>query len=225
MVTNPLGSILRQSPFTALQEHMRFVVKCVNKLPDLFEAISNKEWENAEAIKNEIADLESEADRVKHALRENLPKGLFMPVDRRDLLSILSHQDAIADVAEDIAELVFERRMTFPEPLKEKANAFVEASIKAVHSCSLVIEELDELLEIGFRGRELTKVEKLLKKINVDEGKTDKLQTEVFRMLFKMESEMDPVPVIFLYKLIEWIGDLADSAERTGNRLRLMVAK
>ena len=39
------------------------------------------------------------------------------------------------------------------------------------------------------------------------------------------EDELNPVSVIFWYQLIEWIGDLADYAEKVGNRLRLLIAR
>lgn len=45
---------------------------------------------------------EHEADDMKHVLRHHLPKGLFMPVDRRDLLDVLMMQDAVINQAKDI---------------------------------------------------------------------------------------------------------------------------
>ena len=36
---------------------------------------------------------------------------------------------------------------------------------------------------------------------------------------------MKPVSVMMWYRLIEWIGDLADYAEKVGDRLRLLIAK
>jgi uncharacterized protein Yka (UPF0111/DUF47 family) len=45
------------------------------------------------------------------------------------------------------------------------------------------------------------------------------------RALFEHEDEMKPVSVMMWYQLIEWIGDLADYAEKVGDRLRLLIAK
>ena len=45
------------------------------------------------------------------------------------------------------------------------------------------------------------------------------------RQLFQNEDTMNPVSVIFWYRLIEWVGDLADGAEKLGNRLRLTIAR
>jgi hypothetical protein len=51
------------------------------------------------------------------------------------------------------------------------------------------------------------------------------LQIQVRRQLFAIELELNPIDVMFLYKIIEWVGDLADLAERVGSRLELMLAR
>ena len=43
--------------------------------------------------------------------------------------------------------------------------------------------------------------------------------------LFAQEDDMNPVSVIMWYRLIQWIGDLADYAEKVGDRLRLLTAR
>ncbi len=42
--------------------------------------------------------------------------------------------------------------------------------------------------------------------------------------LFKIEGELDPVNVIFLYRVIELTGEIADMAERVGRRLELLLS-
>ena len=45
------------------------------------------------------------------------------------------------------------------------------------------------------------------------------------RNLYQLEKDLPPVDVIFLYKIIEWVGDIADRAERVGNRLEQLLAR
>ena len=87
------------------------------------------------------------------------------------------------------------------------------------------VAELDELLALGFRGREAEKVNDMLKELNDIEDETDELGIALARALFEHEDEMKPVSVMMWYQLIEWIGDLADYAEKVGDRLRLLIAK
>ena len=37
--------------------------------------------------------------------------------------------------------------------------------------------------------------------------------------------ELPPVDVIFLYKIIDWIGDLANRAQTVGGRLQILIAR
>jgi hypothetical protein len=36
---------------------------------------------------------------------------------------------------------------------------------------------------------------------------------------------MKPVSVMFWYQMIVWIGDMADYAEKVGDRMRLLIAR
>jgi uncharacterized protein Yka (UPF0111/DUF47 family) len=50
------------------------------------------------------------------------------------------------------------------------------------------------------------------------------LAERVQRRLFSMEDELG-VGTVFWYELINWVADLADYAERVGNRIRLLIAR
>ena len=223
--TNPFANLFGKSPFTALQGHMRVVLECAHEIPPLFEALAAGDQEGVESIKDRIFEKEAEADKVKNAMRGALPKSLFMPVDRRDLLDVLQMQDSIADTAQDIAGLLVERRMELPEFMREPMVAFARRSIDACDHSAKIIEELDELLEMGFRGREASRVEEMVEALNLVEDDTDRLGIDMARHLFEHEDELKPVSVMMWYRLIDWVGDLADYAEKVGDRLRLLIAR
>ena len=222
---NTFSKLFGQSPFTALQEHMRVVVKCAREVNPLMVALIAGDRAKVEELKNSIFELEAEADRIKHELRAHLPKSLFMPVDRRDLLEVLNLQDTIANVAQDIAGLLIERKMSIPEFLRDPLINLTARCIDTVDHAGKVIGELDELLAIGFRGREVDMVNEMLNELNVIEDETDELGIALESALFDHEKELDPVSVMMWYQIIEWIGDLADYAEKVGDHLRLLIAK
>ena len=223
--TNPFGSLFGKSPFAALQRHMRVVLECAHQIPPLFEALAAGDQEGVTAAKDRIFEREAEADKIKNEMRGALPKSLFMPVDRRDLLEVLQMQDSIADTAQDIAGMLVERRMTLPDFMQEPMLALARRCVDVCDESARIIEELDELLEMGFRGREATRVEDMVKKLNLIEDETDELGLQLSRKLFEHEDEIKPVSVMMWYQLIEWVGDLADYAEKVGDRLRLLIAR
>jgi predicted phosphate transport protein (TIGR00153 family) len=87
------------------------------------------------------------------------------------------------------------------------------------------MDQLDELLETGFSGREATIVERMVEELEAIENETDRQQIDVRRGLYKLEKDLPPVDVMFLYRIIDWVGDIADRAERVGNRLEQLLAR
>jgi len=222
---NPIASLFGSSPFKPMQAHMRIVKECVLEVPELFDALISKNQEALTTQQEKIFGKENEADALVHDLWVHLPKSLFMAVDRRDLLDLLTVQDNIADTAQDIAGLMMERDMSVPDEMAEPLKALVNRCVDACLHAATIIERLDELIETGFKGREANKVEDLVKELNDIEEETDKMGMELVRLLFANEDNMKPVSVMFWYQMIQWIGDLADHAEAVGNQMRLLIAR
>lgn len=222
---NFMSGIFGRSPVRPLQQHMAKVVACVNELPEFFDASIKGEWERADKARANVSRLENEADAMKVDIRLHLPNTLFMPVARADILDLLTVQDKVANKAKDITGLMTGRRMRIPESLGDAFIAFVNRTIDAAKQAETSVNELDELFETGFRGAEVEVVESLIKELNVIEKDTDRIQIEIRASLFRMEKDMPPVDVMFLYKIIDWVGDLADQSQRVGSRLHLLLAR
>ena len=219
-----LGSLFARAPVKPLQEHMRASVACAREVLPLFEDMVAQRIDRLPAHRAKIDDLEHEADRIKNEIRSHLPKRLFMAFERRDMLEILDFQDSIADVAQDIAELVDLRQMTLPPELGEPVLALVRRVLEACDQAEQVIGQLDELVETGFGPHESARVEAMVAELNAIETDTDTLTETAQRALFALESQIG-IGTVFLYQLINWVADLADYAERVGNRTRLLIAR
>jgi len=220
-----IASMFGRSPFKPLQQHMDVVTECVREVPSLFEALIADDRAGLERAAAQIFEKEQAADDLKNEMRMHFPKGLLMPVDRRDLLELLDAQDSVADTAQDVAGLLIERTMTVPEGMQEDLRKLVQRCVHTCEKANAVIGELNDLVEIGFRGRRVDRVEEMVDEINKIEDETDKLGMSLARALFAQEDSMSPISVMFWYQLIQWIGDLADFAEKVANRLRLLIAR
>jgi len=223
--TNPLARLLRQSPFKPLQEHMRIVAKCMDAFMPLFEALFEKDQNRVREIAEKIDKIESEADEIKNGLRLNLPKTIFLPVARPDLLVLISEQDSIADSVENIAGILTVREMEVPEAMRALLMELIQATIDTFHKALKVIEELDELLEVGFRGKYSSIVTDMIVDLKQTEEITDDLAKELNRILFSLEDQLKPVSVIFWYKLIKEIGEVANHSENVGDRILSFLAR
>ncbi|MEO5378878.1 MAG: TIGR00153 family protein [Magnetococcus sp. DMHC-6] len=222
---NPFASLFGKSPFKAVQQHMRVVTQCAELVPGIFEALVAGNDSKIKEIKVQIDDLEHQADTIKDGMRTHLHKSMFMPVDRRDLLELLNYQDNIADMAEKIAGLLAERRMEMPVGMGAPVVALAKRCIDACLQAGKIIEQLDELVETGFGGRQSELVMGMVEDLSKIETETNAMVADLLRSLFLHEDEIKPVSVILWYQMIHWINELADNAEKVGDRLRLLTAR
>lgn len=224
-VTNALSAMFGRSPFKPMQQHMAAVHACVALVPELFERLIAGDQGGLVKTQETIFEKEREADAIKQDIRGHLPRSLLLPVDRRDLLEVLEVQDAIADTAQDIAGLLLQRQMTAPDDMQAHLRQLIRRCVDAVAQAQTIVDELDELIETGFRGPEAERVETMVAELNRIETETDDLAIALARKLFEHEDAMGPVSVLFWYRLIEWIGNLADNAEKVGDRMLLLIAR
>lgn len=219
-----LAGIFGSSPVRPLEKHAGLVHKCARQLSDFFDAVSRGDWEKAAASRAEIERLEHAADDVKKEIRLHLPKSLFMPVPREDLLELLLVQDKIANRAKDVSGLVMGRQLALPAPIVDEFLEFVARCIDATKQARKSVRELDELFTTGFRGAEVALVTDMIEELDQIETDTDDREAKLRGSLFVVESGLDPVNVIFLYQVIGRIGEIADMAERVGRRLELLLS-
>jgi predicted phosphate transport protein (TIGR00153 family) len=223
--TTPLSSLFRSSPFKPVQEHMRTVFSCICFLPPLIDALYRKDYDQLQDFAAEIIRLESEADEIKHEFRLKMPNTLLLPVDREDQLSLVSDQDNLADITENIAKILLYRDMVVPESLKDLLDELLEATMDISVAAKDLIERLDELLQVGFRGREGEKVTVMIAGVRRSEHNIDSIIYRTRRALFEHEKDLDPVSIMFWYELIGLLGSISDQAENVADRLLLFLSK
>ena len=225
MTKSYLAGIFGRSPVKPMQKHMQEVDACVAELIVFVKASIAGDESAMIAARREVVAQEQKADALKKDIRLQLPDSLFMPVPRRDLLELLRMQDKVANRAKDISGLMLGRMMKIPAAIAEDYLAFVKRCADASRQATKVISELDELFETGFSGREVKRVLAMLRDLDTIERETDDLQIKIRAELFAVEQELPPIDVMFLYKIIDWTGDLADRAQRVGSNLELLLAR
>jgi len=219
-----ISKIFGASPVGPIQDHMDTCYRCAKELITFFEHVVSGDWDQVQTSRDKIVDLEQAADDFKRQVRTQLPKSLLMPVPREDLMELMLVQDRIANRARDVSGLVLGRRMELPAPIQKDFLRFVARNVDAAKKARKSIRELDELYETGFRGAEAELVESLVLEMDQIEDDTDVMQAEIRAKLFAIENDLPPVNVMFLYRIIELTGDIADMAERIGRRLEVLLS-
>lgn len=220
----PLANLLARNPLPKVGDLMTEVVRTSERVQDLIELLSRGDQPGVERLAKEISVMEGKADDAKNVARSKMPVRLLMPVDRRDVLKLISQIDAIADCAEDVGVLLTIRPLTVSEEMKPFLHLFVERVLETIREAAKLIEMIDDLVESGFAGPPAERVLEQAAILNRAEHEADKIQDRCAKVLFKEEDTMAPTAVFMWTKVLNKIGDMANHAENVGDQFRLFVA-
>ena len=218
-----LDRLFRKSPFASIIEHSKKVQECIELIKPVIKAWLREDWNEVERLRNEISHKEHEADQLKITIRSSLPKSLFYPVPRGDLLRILNNQDNIADAAEDLCVVLTLRKTKLPKSLTNDFQSFVDQVIDTCRMLLKANEELDTLMEVSFTGPASETVLKTVDEIGKMEWQSDIKSRELIKNLLNMESQLDPMTIIFVMKIVEVLSNLSNYAENCGDNLRHLI--
>ncbi len=218
-----IANLFGRSPFAPLQAHMEKVSICVKKVEELFAGALENNFQKVENISKKICKLEHDADLTKNDIRNNLPKGLFLPVDRGHILEILGLQDDIADKAEDIGVLLTFDNIPILAAFKDDFQEFLSKNVEAFRGAQKVMQQLDELVESSFGGGEAEKVKKMIDQVAYCEHEADVMKRKLVKKIFSLQNEI-PYSSFFLWmKIIDAVGALSDLSEKLANRVRMTL--
>ena len=218
-----IAKLFGKSPFAPLQTHMNKVASCIEQLPKLFKAVEKKDGKAIIRINKLISKLEHEADLTKNDIRNHLPKSIFLPINRWDLLEILSLQDSFADKAEDIGILLSLKDLENFEDFKDDFTTFYEKNIEAFSVARGITREMTALLETSFGGMEAEKVKGMIEQVAYLEYEVDRMGYNLLKKLYDTSEEMQYSSFHLWLTVLKEIGAISDLSENLGNRIRMML--
>lgn len=220
----PLFDAFRtKNPFQGLWSHSAKVSECLGALETTLEAFLA--GEPVDDLAQTVSTLEYEADQIKSNVRNHLPGFVRMPVDKSLFLQALSEQDRILDAAEDAAIWMTMKPYTGTTDIRDGLRSLLTKVVETGTAYQAAVENMKDVLETGFVSRERTEEKELLHRVHELEHETDVLGRELSRHLFASEDTIGPTGVYHLLKLANMLGNIADSAEDAGDRLRAMMAR
>lgn len=223
MPVNAMARLFGRSPFVPLQLHLDKVADCVEAVFSLLERIREGEDSNIGETAREISKLEHKADLVKNDIRNNLPRGLFLAIDRGQLLEILGLQDSIADKAEDIGILMSLRSAKMLDSLGEPFGEYIKGNKDAFHKARDVMRELDALIESGFGGIEATRVVEMVDGVAEAEHNCDIMQRKLMKLVLDHEDELSVGNFFVWQRLLHEIAGISNYSEKLANRIRMLL--
>ena len=218
-------SMFAKSPFKPLVSHIDLVQECVNQIIPLFEFLQARDYQKVEETSKRIEKFEHKADKIKDDIRSHLPQSIFLPVDKRDFMRLLSAQDDIADAVEDLAVLLRIKNLEIPGTLNESLMDLAHHVVGAANEACRMIRELEDLLEASFGGAEAEKVEKMAQNLGTAEWEADKKQFLLAQKLFSLGDQLSAADLLLMNEVVKKLGGVADEAEKIGKTLRIFLAR
>ena len=219
-----IQDLFRESPFEPLRYHMKSVMECVAFLRPMFEAVRDGKYEKLQKLANKVFKTEHEADIIKSDIRQTIPKRFFLPVYRGDLLGYVKLQDDMADAVEDIGVLLTIKHLALPGVLVDLAFEYVAKIEDVCRRSHEIADYLPTLVKGDMVGAEAEHALEMVRELEKAEWHADQLQYTLSQSLFALEDEMKPTDVFLWFRIFGELGQLANFAEKTGDRLRRMLS-
>lgn len=214
-----IGKLFGRSPFGQIQTHMEHVVKCVEKMIEAVNLMSQGEFEKLDEMAYEVSRLEHHADQLKSDIRNQLLRRFFMPIQPSEVLEILSLQDSLADTAEDVCKVMTLKKLPFPDGMREDFDEFVRLNHKAFQGVATIMTELDELIESGFGGAEGERIRSMAHEVAVAEHQADVVQLKLLKTLYANDAEMSVGQFHLWMRLTRVLSGISNVSENLANRV------
>ena len=216
-------SLFYESPFKKLKDHADKVKECAWMFKRAVECYVEQDCEEFDKLTEDVAKLESQADWLKRNLRNHLPRGLLMPVDKFVLIDCLREQDHVLDnVEEALYWLSFKPEAGIAEELVGDFLHLVDAVIPAIEKLPDMAEQAIVYFKSSTEKNRNT-LKSIIREIHQAEKEADHLELELKKQAFAVLK--DPVDIFHVVRLVEIVANIADDAQNASDRMRTMIAR
>ena len=219
----PFFSMFMTSPFEGLQEHAEKVKECAWAFQQAIECHLADNCKTFEEFRQEVIQLETEADVIKRRIRGHLPKGTMMPVYNFLLFRYLREQDQVIDAVEDALDWIsFRSEPGIPLELEKEFVILTDAVMDSIEELSKMVVEARKYFK-NYSEDQRVIIKNIIRTLRRQEHEADKAEDVVKQKVLNMD--IDAVTVFHMVRLAEIIGSIADHAENAGDMMRAMVSR
>lgn len=177
----------------------------------------NKDIKTAKALARKTGDLESQADLIRHDIRDKLYSGAYMPLLREDICSVLEWIDKVVNAGEFCCDFFLNQRPAIPDDL---APSFLDISKDSFR----IIVPLKESILSFIKGDEaIGEIQKNAKTIGLLETTVDNKEWNLTKAIFI--SSLDYSHKLHLKNCLDAIVRISDRAEKAACQIELVTLK
>ena len=172
-------------------------------------------------LAGEIDILEAEADKIKRRIRNHLPSGFLMVVDKTLFLNYTRSQDNILDAVQEAVVWLGLGEFAMPRDL---AEAMIECVAQARRTVELLEPALSETVDHVLAGRsDRGEVKARMHEIRLQHLKVVRSKRSLIAAAYA--SELEFARVYQIIRFVEYVFRASHSAEGCADLLRAMLAR
>lgn len=197
---------------TMFREHLEKVEEGIDLLDDLVHAYIKKE--NSKQLCEKISQIENQADVLRRGIEKEMYKGGFLPNFRGDLLGIIESVDKVMNKTESVSDIFYYETPYIPEELKDEFIKLSEEVITTYKHLKTAIESIFDNIDDA---------SEIIKEVEKSEHNADIHEKNIKEIVFKMNLALSQK--LHIKQICENMGDIADRAENTSDRLNILLMK
>jgi predicted phosphate transport protein (TIGR00153 family) len=218
-----LANLLKRSPFENVFKHAVKVAQCGPIFVEAVQAYFKPDRDKFEFLKEEIRDIEAEADRLKRNIRAHLPVSILMPVEKSVFFTFLREADKVVDCVKNALYWMSYYNLDLPQDIRRDYVLLA----KEVGDYVGFLPEMVLRAHTYFRSRmeqDRVAVKEIIREIRFRETESDDLEKALFIRLCAEEA-IPPKTFFIMIRLVETTGDIADHLENSSDMMRAMIVR
>jgi predicted phosphate transport protein (TIGR00153 family) len=198
-------------------KHLDMAEDCVKTSLKAGEFYLQADISQAKVHARKSRSLESEADLIRHDIRDKLYSGAYLPLLREDVYKLVESIDKVANAAEACCDFFLNQRPAVPKEMRSHFLAVTRESLGIIVSLKLAVL-------CYLKGDcKIETVRDHTREIGLQESRVDKLEWDLTKEIFI--SEMDFAHRLHLKLCLDSIVEISDRAEDAGDQLELATLK
>jgi hypothetical protein len=216
------GLLTSRSPLDGLVDHYEKIHECTEIIKDSLECyVAGGACREFMELAKQIDNIENQADLIKRRIRNHLPRGLFMPVDKTLFLNYTKAQDNVLDEAQEAMQWLAMRPVDIPVPYQRKIIELIDDVDSLTDMLGPALKATLGLIYTEHLDRRGTKDQfwAIRKKRHAIFKAKNKLVSEIYN------EDMDFKDIYQLIHFVEKLHGMAHNTENCADILRSMIAR
>lgn len=219
----PLVNMLRRSPLENTLRHSHKVAECAPLFVRAVESYFQGDRDLFELNKEEIRDIEAEADRIKRNIRSHLPPSILLPFSLPAFFSFLREADKVVDCVKNSLHWMSYFKISLPAEIEGDYISLVQS----VGEYLSLLPEMVNRAHTYFDSRmesDRQLVKEVVREIRRRERASDDIEKTILIRLCAAD-EVNPKTFFIMIRLVETTGDIADHLENAADMMRVLIAR